>query len=60
KLRNTPSFALTMTLWRIASGAAGRFTPESLKRTLREAGFDQVSAVPTLGGLGLIGRGIRP
>lgn len=60
KLRNTPSFALTMSLWRLASGAAGRFTAESLERTLSEAGFRSVSAEPTLEGLGLIGRGIRP
>ncbi len=60
KLRNTPSFALTMSLWRVASGAAGRFNPDSLRRTLQEAGFTSVTAEQTLGGLGLIGRGIRP
>lgn len=56
----TPTFALTMSLWRLASGAAGRYSPESLSRAFEDAGFQAVTAEPTLLGLGIIGRGVKP
>lgn len=46
-------FAMSMALWRVSSGIAGRMTPELGTRLLQEGGFHDVRAVPTLAGLGL-------
>ena len=49
---STPTFAVTMSLWRLASRAAGRFTPQTLTRTLEAAGFEGVTVTRELHGLG--------
>lgn len=51
--------AAAMCLWRVYSGAVGRFEPAALEQLLREAGLRDVRIEPTLGGLGLIARGTR-
>ena len=54
-----PHFALTTSLWRIASRAAGRYTPATLQAALEQAGFDTVTAEPAIQGFGIVGRGIK-
>jgi hypothetical protein len=49
-----------MSRWRLATGAAGRYSPDSLSRAFEDAGFQSVTAEPTLLGLGIIGRGVKP
>lgn len=56
----TPSFALTMSFWVLASSAAGRFTPALLETTLARAGFVDIEIDTTLEGLGLLARARRP
>ena len=46
-----------MVLWRTFSGAVGRLSEDAAEGLLRAAGFGQVTATPTLGGLGLHVRG---
>lgn len=55
-----PSFALTMSIWMMASRAAGRFTPSQLEVTLARAGFVDIEMESTLEGLGLLVRARRP
>ncbi len=53
-------FLLSMTLWRPFSRFYGRFTKATLAETLLEAGFERARAEETLGGMGLLGRAVRP
>ena len=46
-------FGLSMALWRLVSGAAGRLSPAEGERLFHAAGFEGFSAHPTLAGLGL-------
>ena len=50
-------FSASMVLWRTFSGAVGRLSEDAAEGLLRAAGFGQVTATPTLGGLGLHVRG---
>ena len=45
---------VSVSLWRPFSRLHGRFTPESLVRTLQSAGFADCHAEETLGGLGVL------
>ena len=51
---------VSVSLWRPFSRLHGRFTPESLTRTLEAAGFSDCHVDETLGGLGLLVRAVRP
>jgi len=51
---------VSVSLWRPFSRLHGRFTPESLVRTLSDAGFADCHVGETLGGLGLLVRAVRP
>lgn len=53
-LRRDPRFALSMLLWRMASGIEGRFQPEELAALIAGAGFRVVDWRETLSGLGLV------
>jgi len=46
-------FATSMALWRLVSGAHGRMSHERVATLFAAAGFPEVVAHPTLGGLGL-------
>jgi len=46
-------FTISMVLWRVVSGAAGRMYPNLVERLFRESGFEHVSCHETLGGIGL-------
>jgi ubiquinone/menaquinone biosynthesis C-methylase UbiE len=52
-------FKLSMLLWRLWSGGAGRFSPDELARLLLAHGFTDVHIDLTLGGLGLLCRARR-
>ncbi len=54
RIKGGAKFRLSMTLWRVASGTAGRFSPESLEALLGTA-FPDVRAVSSLHNLGLFG-----
>lgn len=56
----TPRFAFAMACWRLASGAAGRFTHASLATLLEDAGFERVTVTTDLNGLGLLAVGRKP
>lgn len=60
KVGKDPRFLLSMVLWRPFSRLYGRFSRESLAETLRAAGFSEVRVEETLGGMGLLARGMRP
>ena len=53
-------FGMSMFLWRMASGAAGRMHHELVSELFEQGGFGQARCVPTLGGLGLhcVGSGV--
>lgn len=47
-------FKLSMALWRFFSARYGRFTETQLRKLLETTGFDNITILPTLGGLGWI------
>jgi ubiquinone/menaquinone biosynthesis C-methylase UbiE len=49
----TARFASCMVLWRCFSLVMGKMSPELVERLFSEAGFQEISCHPTLGGLGL-------
>jgi ubiquinone/menaquinone biosynthesis C-methylase UbiE len=51
---------ISLTLWRFYNWLHGRFSKESMRRTLEQAGFNQIDLEVTLGGFGIIGRGRKP
>ncbi len=50
---------VSVALWRLFSRAHGRYTPESLRATLRQAGFADAAAESTLDGLGVLATASR-
>jgi ubiquinone/menaquinone biosynthesis C-methylase UbiE len=54
-----PRFLLSMTLWRIASQAYGRFRAPELAALLAAQGFREIHVEPTIHGLGLIAHAAR-
>ncbi len=59
-IRAHPSFSLTALLWRLVSRAAGRPTPEVMRRYLAQAGFEPPQLRSTLGDLGVMTRARVP
>ncbi len=53
-------FALSMVLWRVASGQAGRMHPPLVAELFGEAGFSEIDTHANLGGLGLHCVGTKP
>lgn len=51
---------ITFILWRFYNWLHGRFSRESMRSTLEEAGFTHVETEVTLGGFGIIGRARKP
>jgi ubiquinone/menaquinone biosynthesis C-methylase UbiE len=51
---------VSVTLWRFYSGLHRRFSPESMRRSLAQAGFVNISTEVTLGGFGIFGRAQKP
>lgn len=52
-------FKLSMFLWRVVSRGFGRFDPIELDRLLTRHGFRDIELVPTLCGMGFLGRARR-
>jgi ubiquinone/menaquinone biosynthesis C-methylase UbiE len=55
-----PRHLVSVSLWRPFSRFHGRFSPESLVRTLETAGFINCHAEETLGGLGVLAYASAP
>ncbi|HEY8475704.1 MAG TPA: class I SAM-dependent methyltransferase [Chloroflexota bacterium] len=55
-----PRYLLSVLLWRPMSRLHGRFTVETLRAALADAGFAGIGVEETLGGLGLLAWGERP
>ncbi len=53
-IKKDPRFALSMTLWRMASGVEGRFSEEELALLLENHGFSVRVMQESLGGLGMV------
>jgi hypothetical protein len=51
---------LSVSLWRLYSGWHGRFSTESLRLSLAQAGFANISVEVSLGGFGIFGRAQKP
>lgn len=51
---------ISISLWRLYSGWHRRFSPESLRLGLAQAGFTNITVEVTLGGFGIFGRAQKP